>query len=231
MSISAKNFSARLELFPAFCALWVERKEIMKIIKVSSSVSRLALAAVIGCFPSSIELMAQDSVFQTVCTNSTIEGDYGFVVTGMRPSSPGGPVETIVGVAMTHFDGNGNLTQTDNIHGSISGTPSPNRPGTGTYSINADCSGTMTLSNQGSPPLTLSIVVVNDGNEIRTAVTDPTANVTAGTSPPQVIVTSDGRRVMTRQRGNTRSQSESTPGGSATAAAACIPPDPCKAIR
>lgn len=170
--------------------------------KIKRSI-RLAFAAVAFCLASGQALMAQNGVFQSVCTNATLEGDYGFVVTGTRPSAPtpGAPAETIVGVAMTHFDGNGNLTQTDNIHGSITGTASPNRPGTGTYTINSDCSGTMTLSSPGSPTLTLSIVVVDDGNEVRTAVTDPTATVTPGTASPQVIVTSNGRRVVTRQRG------------------------------
>ncbi len=105
---------------------------------------------------------AQDTPFQTVCTNATIEGDYGFTVTGTRRSAPvpGAPVETIVGVAMTHFDGSGNLTQTDNIHGSINGFPGPDRKGAGTYTINPDCTGTMTLDSPGSPTLTLRIVAV-----------------------------------------------------------------------
>jgi hypothetical protein len=143
-------------------------------------------------------IWAQDRPFQTVCTNATLEGDYGFIVTGTRPSAPGGPVETVVGVAMTHFDGNGNLTQTDNIHGSITGLAAPNRQGTGSYTINPDCTGAMKLSNPGSPTLTLAIVVVDDGNEVRAAVVDPTASVNAGTSAPQVMVTSNGRRVVTR---------------------------------
>jgi hypothetical protein len=154
--------------------------------------------AMAGLLLAASGLSAQDGAFQEICTNATLQGDYGFTVTGMRPSGPGAPVEMIVGVAMTHFDGNGGLTQTDNIHGSLSGLATPDRKGTGTYSINPDCSGTMTLSNQGSPTLTLRIVVVDDGNEVRTAVVDPTATVVPGTSPPQVIVTSNGRRVKTR---------------------------------
>lgn len=149
-------------------------------------------------FLTATAIFAQGSAFETVCTNATLEGDYGFIVTGMRPSAPGGPVEMIVGVALTHFDGNGNLTQTDNIHGSISGLATPNRPGTGSYTINSDCTGTMKLSNTGAPTLTVAIVVVDDGNEVRAAVMDPTANVQAGTSAPQVIVTSNGRKVVTR---------------------------------
>lgn len=46
----------------------------------------------------------------------------------------------------------------------------------------------MTLSSSGSPTLTLQIVVVDDGNEVRTAVV----------APAPVMVTSNGRRVVTR---------------------------------
>ncbi len=86
---------------------------------------------------------------------------------------------------MTHFDGAGGLTQIDNIHGSISGFATPDRPGTGTYTLNNDCTGTMTLSNQGAPTLTLRIVVVDHGSQIRTVVVSPAA----------VMVSSDGRRL------------------------------------
>lgn len=135
---------------------------------------------ILGLLLAATSLWAQD-----FCSNETLRGDYGFTVSGMRPSAPGGPLETIIGVALTTFDGHGNLTQTDNIHGSLSGFPTPDRPGTGTYSVNADCTGTMTLTNSGAPQLTLHIVVVDDGNEVRTAVVAPLA----------VMVTSNGRRV------------------------------------
>jgi hypothetical protein len=45
----------------------------------------------------------------------------------------------------------------------------------------------MTLSSPGSPTLTLAIVVVDNGDEVRTAVVDP----------PPVMVSSNGRRVVT----------------------------------
>ena len=35
------------------------------------------------------------------CSNATLTGDYGFSVTGTRPSGPNLPIETIVGIAMT----------------------------------------------------------------------------------------------------------------------------------
>jgi hypothetical protein len=132
-------------------------------------------------------LWGQDNV--TTCTNATLQGDYGFTVTGTRPSALGATtIETVVGVAMTTFDGNGNLTQTDNIHGSISGYTAPDRQGTGTYSLNPDCSGTMQVSSPGSPTLTLRIVVVDRGSEVRTAVV----------APAPVMVTSNGRRTTPR---------------------------------
>ena len=43
----------------------------------------------------------------------------------------------------------------------------------------------MTLNNEGAPPLTLSIVVVDEGREIRIAVVDP----------QPVMVTSTARKI------------------------------------
>lgn len=119
------------------------------------------------------------------CSNATLRGDYGFVINGIRPSGPPpAPLEQMIGVAVTHFDGKGNLTQIDNIHGSLSPL-SPDRPGTGTYLIKEDCTGTMTLINTGAPPLELRIVIVDKGKEIRVAVM----------SPATVLVTSNGRKM------------------------------------
>jgi hypothetical protein len=146
-------------------------------------------AVLVCCVIAGQALLAQDGPFQTICSNATLQGAYGFTISGMRPTDPGGPVEMIIGTAMTHFDGNGNLTQTDNIHESINGFTTPDRPGTGTYSVNADCTGTMMLNVPGNPPLTLRIVVVDNGNEVRTVVVDPVT----------VMVTSNGRRVASQK--------------------------------
>lgn len=129
-------------------------------------------------------LCAHDADDDRACSNASLQGDYGFSISGSRPTGPGGPIEQILGVAMTHFDGAGNLTQTDNIHGSITGFPSPDRPGTGTYSVNTDCTGTMALNFAGAPTITLRIVLVDHGREIRTVVVSPAA----------VMVSSNGRR-------------------------------------
>lgn len=123
------------------------------------------------------------------CSVTTLRGEYGFSISGTRPAVVNGvtEIEQMIGVALTTFDGVGNLTQVDNIHGSISGYPASavDRPGTGSYTLNENCTGTMSLTNEGAPTLTIHIVVVKDGKEIRTVVTDPLP----------VMVTSNGVRV------------------------------------
>ncbi len=126
---------------------------------------------------------------QRHCGLWTLRGDYGLAISGTRPVPGVTPLmlEQMIGTAIDTFNGDGTFTQTDNIHGSISGYPASavDRPGSGTYTLNSNCTGTMFLNNEGSPLLTLSIVVVDEGREIRTAVV----------SPPPVLVTSNARKI------------------------------------
>ena len=119
---------------------------------------------------------------------NVVAGTYGFAVTGTISGVGGAPDQLVVGVATTVFDGMGNLTQVDSIHLSRAGTFTDGS-GFGTYQLNPDCSGTMTISETGAPPFTLRIVVVDNGNEVRTAVMDPSTN----------MVTSNGKRNTTRR--------------------------------
>lgn len=121
------------------------------------------------------------------CGPWTLMGDYGVIISGTRPSGPNGPLELMVGTAIDTFNGDGTFSQIDNIHGAISGYPASavDRPGSGTYTLNDNCTGTMTLTNEGAPTLTLSIVVVDEGQEIRIAVV----------SPQPVMVTSNARKI------------------------------------
>lgn len=124
---------------------------------------------------------AQD---QPSCSNSTLNGNYGYVISGVRPSSAGGPLEQFVGSLIRRFDGAGNFTQIDNIHGAISGWVA-DRPGKGTYSVNADCSGAGKLQIPGvafEPED--RFVVVDDGNGI----------IGASTLPAPLLVTHTARR-------------------------------------
>lgn len=104
------------------------------------------------------------------CSNRTLRGDYGFSIDGTILA--GTPNAFLLrGVAMTHFDGRGNLRQVDFT--TRNGVPlAPDwRSAVGTYDINADCTGTaQIIPGDGSPTLNLRLVVVDRGREVRTTV-------------------------------------------------------------
>jgi hypothetical protein len=104
------------------------------------------------------------------CTARTIRGDYGFSIDGtIAAGTPGAFL--LRGVAMTHFDGRGNLTQVD--FATRNGAPlfADWRPGVGTYELNPDCTGTAEIiQSDGSPTLHLRLVVMDRGRQIRTIV-------------------------------------------------------------
>jgi hypothetical protein len=140
----------------------------------------LLLGPVLAAEPASPALF--DDGFS--CSNETLKGIYGFTITGIRPAARGLPQVALVGTAVTTFHGDGTFEQFDNLNvNSPDVAYQPNRPGTGSYSLNSDCSGTMSLTASGVT-LQLSITVVDHGREVRTAVVTP-----------EVIVTSNGRKI------------------------------------
>jgi hypothetical protein len=102
------------------------------------------------------------------CSNRTLRGDYAFVIDGtiLTATSP----LLLRGVAMTHFDGNGNLSQVDfvTLNGVAGGTDW--RPATGTYEIDPDCTGKAQILPVGAPPLNLRLVVGDRGRQLWTVV-------------------------------------------------------------
>ena len=103
------------------------------------------------------------------CSNRTLRGDYGFSIDGQILAGPSRIL--IRGVAMTRFDGHGNVSMVDWV--TLDGVPaSPDwRPATGTYDLNPDCTGTAQFDfGGGSPILRLRLVVADRGREIRTVV-------------------------------------------------------------
>ncbi len=106
-------------------------------------------------------------VSQAQCSNRTLFGNYSFVVEGQILGV--GPVN---GVAQTHFDGAGNLTQVDFVvHAGV--VPPGWRPGAGTYTVNSDCTGSAVITPVTGPALNLEFVVLKNGNEIKTVVATP----------------------------------------------------------
>ena len=111
------------------------------------------------------------------CNDELIKGTYGFTVQGTKLAGLG-PIGPQVGVAMTEFDGKGNLTQIDTI--TIDGkvvSDFTHPPASGTYKVNTNCTGTFTLDfTDGRPPVTTAFVVVWGGMEIDTVVTSAGGN-------------------------------------------------------
>jgi hypothetical protein len=119
------------------------------------------------------------------CGSRTLRGDYGILISGIAPEGPSGKLEMTVGTALRTYDGQGNFTQVDSVHGQISGAV-VDRRGSGTYEVRSDCSGTATLFLTGVPfPVVSSFVIVDGGEEVKEAVM----------SPPPAVVSAVQRRV------------------------------------
>ena len=110
-----------------------------------------------------------------VCSNRTLRGDYGILVSGVRALGPS-VTESFIGTAIRTYDGRGHFEQVDNSHGTVSGAVT-NTSSTGTYIVNADCSGTSTLFIPGAPPIETAFVIVDRGNEVKDIVLTPQPNL------------------------------------------------------
>ena len=110
------------------------------------------------------------------CGNRTLRGDYGILVSGIRGAGPG-LTESFVGTALRTYDGNGQFTQVDNSHGSVTGAR-VNVPATGTYAVNSDCTGTSMIFFPGAPfPVETAFVIVDQGEEVKDIVMAPQSNL------------------------------------------------------
>jgi hypothetical protein len=111
----------------------------------------------------------------TTCSNATLNGNYAFTISGqiLAPPPAAGPVD---GVALTHFDGNGNMNQVDHVvHNGVLPVEAW-RPAIGPYQVYSDCTGWFIISPKpadpadGGPELRLYFVIADNGRLIRTVV-------------------------------------------------------------
>jgi len=110
------------------------------------------------------------------CSNATLQGDYGILVSGIRGAGPG-RTESFVGTAIHTYDGDGGFTGIDNSHGQLTGAVR-DRQVTGTYEVNANCTGTATLIIPGVPfPVETTFVIVDRGREVDEIVMSPPPNL------------------------------------------------------
>jgi hypothetical protein len=160
------------------------RRIIMKVIRLIAAVPALIFAGLAGAQSAGTENLG--------CNNATLIGSYAFQITG-QILAPAAVAGSVGGVALTVFDGFGNLTQVDNVvHNGI--VPVEDwRPAVGTYTVNTNCTGTFTFTPQptnpadAGPALTLHFVVTQNGSEIRATVTG------SPNSPPfMAVITSIG---------------------------------------
>lgn len=102
------------------------------------------------------------------CSDATISGTYGFIITGtVAPKGVGVPYATV-----GHFTSNGK--------GKIAGAATTGEDGqfaidipfTGTISISANCTGTITVTDPGGIVTNYHLVVVDEAKELLLIQTD-----------------------------------------------------------
>ncbi len=150
---------------------------------------------------------------QRACSNGMLRGDYAFTVSG-QIFGPNGTVTLRDGVAMTHFDGRGHLTQVDFVMSNgvpVSGPTDPvtgfHIDETGTYQVNSDCTGNAEIDMPAPPGSTGAVIklmfVLGDlGRKIHTIVSELIPP--GSTQPVPVSIHSDAERLTGDIRGNDR---------------------------
>ena len=127
---------------------------------------------------------AQDDGRGRACSNATLQGDYGFLVSGIRGAGPG-LTESFVGTGVRTYDGHGNFTHIDSTHGQLTGA-ARDREASGTYEVNANCTGTAIMIVPGVPfPIETSFVIVDRGRQVNDAVMSPQPNLVTGVAHRQ----------------------------------------------
>ena len=162
------------------------------------------------CLTGSVHAQSADN---DGCTDAILTGDYAFTISG-QIFVPNGPVIQREGIAMTHFDGAGNLSQVDLVLSSPNavappGFTLPTDPVTGfhtrekgTYTVYSDCTGTLTINfpvaTSDVGPIPGAIIVAkfalsNGGRAIHTIVTSLTPPGALG--PVPALIRSEGHKL------------------------------------
>jgi hypothetical protein len=147
------------------------------------------------------------------CTNATLNGDYGSTISG-QIFIPNGPTIQREGIAMTHFDGTGHLSQVDFVLSSPNAGPPPgvsptdpvtgfHNEETGSYTVNADCTGhfemdfplltTPSGTTGKGAIIQVKFVLSNHGRSIHTIVTSLTPPGAPG--PVPALIRSEGHKL------------------------------------
>ena len=101
--------------------------------------------------------LAISALPSSACSNTTIQGSWGFLLTGANSK-----LTAVVGQIIA--DGKGGLTGSETI--SSNGVISSDVALTGTYSIKTTCTGTATITPSGFPAAKYNLTVVSTGKQI-----------------------------------------------------------------
>lgn len=137
------------------------------------------------------------------CSDSSVRGHWGFRVSGEILNADGTVAQLRDGVALTYFDGKGNLSQEDYVMagGEPMGPPNTFHGGeSGSYHVNSDCTGNAEIDFPpfpGGAVIKIMFVVSNYGQTLHTIVTQavPPASVDPTQTPKPVSIHSDAERL------------------------------------
>jgi len=135
----------------------------------------IVVAAAMALSP---QVAAQDEETGRICAESTLRGDYGLLVSGVRrlPPALGGGSERFVATALWTFHGQGTFTQRTGaaMHGEVTGIAAGLNEVPGTYQVNENCTGSMSLFVPDLPfPVQYSLVIVNNARQVNAAIMNP----------------------------------------------------------
>ena len=92
--------------------------------KSRAALAVIGVAVLVGTQASGARLENGENRFPRGCSEATLRGAYGIQIQGTRPAAPPAPagsIESVIGVIVRHYDGNGGFTQVNNEKGSTSG--------------------------------------------------------------------------------------------------------------
>lgn len=98
------------------------------------------------------------------CSNATLNGNSGFVVTGTDANGP-----TVASGQIT-ADGKGGFTGVETV--SDNGTVTADVPVTGTYTVRANCTGKAKITPKGGSASHFNFTIVSGGTGVQLVVTD-----------------------------------------------------------
>jgi len=159
---------------------------------------------------------AQNTDSATVCSDMTIAGDYAVRISGVGfqspvPTPPMPPTISVYfdGVAIAHFDGNGNFTQQDFVLRNGGFTPVVQNPNgnkfnideSGTYHVFSDCTAEATINFRDDigtliTVINLRAVIGENGRIIHTVVSRLQTLINGSLVTIPVNTHSDGERVQ-----------------------------------